>query len=580
LEPVAELHDRHDHLSAEPAQASSEEAVLNAEDRFRRARRITDSAISHLELEDLLQLLLDEILELLSCDTAAVLLLDQASQQLIARAAKGVEEEVRQGVRVPLGVGFAGTIASERKPIILAKVDATTVTNPVLWEKGIRCMLGVPLLSSGQVLGVLHVGSFTDRAFDQDDVLLLELVAERVANAVQSGLAGSEHRAAAVLQRSLLPSALPKLAEFEFASRYAPAEHGGVGGDWYDAFVLPSGDVWVMTGDVAGHGLWPAVVMGRLRSALRSYALMGMAPEDVLQAANRKLQHFEGAATATVVCGVFAPPFDEYRFVSAGHPPPVVVESDGSVRLLPVEPAPPLGAVPELRAHSLRGSLTPGMLFFLYTDGLIERRGVSLDVGFEELCRAVRPVDPEQVCREVMDALIGSYIPADDVAVLAIGRREAATTVPSDATTTPVPSSEVSSRLFANSPSSVSDARAFVVETLTGLDARTVESTALMVSELATNAVMHGNAQFQLTLEINQDLVHVEVTDFGPGRPLSQETSFDDDHGRGMQIIRRLAHAWGVQSRPIGTGKTVWFTLGSTLAESKEGSAVAAKGGP
>jgi serine phosphatase RsbU (regulator of sigma subunit) len=128
-----------------------------------------------------------------------------------------------------------------------------------------------------------------------------------------------------VLQRSLLPSALPKHPQFEFASRYVPAERGDVGGDWYDAFVLPSGDVWVMTGDVVGHGLNPAIVMGRLRSAMRSYALLGMAPEDVIRGANRKLQYFEPGAMATVFCGVLSPPFDELRSCSAGHPPPVIL---------------------------------------------------------------------------------------------------------------------------------------------------------------------------------------------------------------------------------------------------------------
>ena len=213
-------------------------------------------------------------------------------------------------------------------------MDSTTVANPILWERGIRTMLGVPLVSGGSLVGVLHVGSFTERTFDDNEVMLLELVADKVAGSVEVGLAESERRAAAVLQRSLLPSALPKHPHVRFASRYAPAERGGIGGDWYDAFELPSGDFWVMTGDVVGHGLQPAIVMGRLRSALRSYALLGMSPEDMLRAANRKLLKFEPGALATVACCVLAAPYDEVRMCLAGHLPPVLCDPDGEPRLL------------------------------------------------------------------------------------------------------------------------------------------------------------------------------------------------------------------------------------------------------
>jgi len=235
--------------------ADSATALERAEERLRDIDMVTASGSSQLDVDDLLPMLLDRVLGLLLCDTAAVLLYDDASNQLLARAARGVEEEVRQGVRVPVGAGFAGRIAAERRPVVLGKVDPSTVTNPILWEKGIRTMLGVPMLAGGNLVGVLHVGSYSRRTFSEDDVLLLELAADRIGSAVQAGIAESERRAAGVLQRSLLPSAFPRIAQFEFASRYAPAEMGGIGGDWYDAFVLPNGDVWVMTGDVAGHGL-------------------------------------------------------------------------------------------------------------------------------------------------------------------------------------------------------------------------------------------------------------------------------------------------------------------------------------
>lgn len=384
---------------------------------------LTDSALAHLDVDRLLDVLLERVLGLLSADTAAVLLLDDGSRELVARAARGVEEEVRQGVRVPLGAGFAGRVAAERRPVVLTRVDATTVTNPILWEKGIRVMLGVPLLSQGQVIGVLHVGRFTDRYFENTDVELLELAAERVAGAVQASLHETERSAARVLQRSLLPSALPETPEIRFASRYVPAEVGGVGGDWYDAFLLPSGQLWVIVGDVAGHGLRPAVVMGRLRSALRAYALEGWASEEVLRLADRKLQHFEAGVTATVACATFDPPFDHFRVASAGHPPPIYAGPGGPAVLVPVVPAPPLGVVDRLEPVAVAGDMEADAVLLLYTDGLVERRGERLDLGLERLRAATTAGDPEAVCRRVMDVLIGNRIPQDDVAVLAAHRR-------------------------------------------------------------------------------------------------------------------------------------------------------------
>src|SRR5262249_31591953 len=149
------------------------------------------------------------------------------------------------GVRIPLGVGFAGSIAAQRGPIRLDHVDASTVSNPILWETGIRVMLGVPLLAGDDLVGVLHVGRLDDRAFTQEDADLLQVVAERVAAATQAKSLTVERAAAELLERSLLPGRLPEYAELDFAARYVPAAGRMVGGDWYDAFTLPSGELWI-----------------------------------------------------------------------------------------------------------------------------------------------------------------------------------------------------------------------------------------------------------------------------------------------------------------------------------------------
>jgi signal transduction histidine kinase/CheY-like chemotaxis protein len=149
--------------------------------RLRKLQAVTETALGHLALDDLLNALLNHIRDVLSTDTAAVLLLNDEATALVARAAKGLEEEVERGVTIPLGKGFAGRIAAERRPVILDYVEHSNVLNPLLREKGVQSLLGVPLLVSGRVLGVLHVGSLTRRTFTKDDVHLLRLVADRAA---------------------------------------------------------------------------------------------------------------------------------------------------------------------------------------------------------------------------------------------------------------------------------------------------------------------------------------------------------------------------------------------------------------
>src|SRR5690606_27970341 len=143
---------------------------------------------------------------------------------------------VRQGVRVPVGHGFAGRVASEHRPVVLDEVRPDNVWNPVLWEKGIRAMLGVPVTDGRDVVGVLHVGRLSATGFRKADVQILELVADRAATAARARRRAAEGEAGRALQRSLLASTPPRIGQLSFASRYVPSGIGGVGGDWYDVF--------------------------------------------------------------------------------------------------------------------------------------------------------------------------------------------------------------------------------------------------------------------------------------------------------------------------------------------------------
>jgi signal transduction histidine kinase len=172
-------------------------------DQLRRIQSISDAALSHLELEHLLDELLVRIRDALETDTAAFLLLDEETDELVARAARGLEEEVEAGTRIPVGKGFAGKVAAERRAIALDDVDHGHVLNPILRQKGIKSLLGAPLIVRGRVLGVVHVGTLTARTFTPGDAELLQLAADRAALAIDHGRAYEAERALAERLRRL-----------------------------------------------------------------------------------------------------------------------------------------------------------------------------------------------------------------------------------------------------------------------------------------------------------------------------------------------------------------------------------------
>jgi len=204
---------------------------------------IAEVDLSGLSAEDAAARLLDVLRDVLAVDTAVVLLTDPTGTQLEAFAASGLEEGVRQRFRLPVGGGFAGRIAATRAAAVLDDVEASEVLNPILLRKGVRSTSGVPLVVGRTLLGVLHVGATHQRAFDSDDVAVLQLVGERIAHAVYAEQTSTDRATALTLQRSLLPGRLPEVEGLEFASRFVPARGSRVGGDWFDAFALPDGRV-------------------------------------------------------------------------------------------------------------------------------------------------------------------------------------------------------------------------------------------------------------------------------------------------------------------------------------------------
>jgi serine phosphatase RsbU (regulator of sigma subunit) len=389
-----------------------------AEEKLRRLRAVTDSALSSLELDEMLTELLDRTRDLLGADTAAIMLVDHASRELVATASSGLEEEVRRGIRVPIGRGFTGGIAARGEPATIDHVDHETVYSQILIDKHLAAMVGVPMQAGGQLIGVLHIGSLTPRQFTDDDVELLRLVADRAAMATRAQLSRLDRAATLALQRSLLPAHPPPIPGLQLATHYLPGAEVGVGGDWYDIFALPSGHVGIAIGDVAGSGLRAAVVMGRIRSALRAYALETDDPADVLCRLDRKIQLFEPDAMATVIYAVMAPDHARITLSVAGHLPPIMVMTNDT-SVIDVPPDLPLGAY----AHAPRRRTTidfpAGSVLLFYTDGLVERREQLVTAGIERLAARLRVGAPDRVCTAAL-SLLDEDVASDDVAVLAV----------------------------------------------------------------------------------------------------------------------------------------------------------------
>jgi phosphoserine phosphatase RsbU/P len=362
-------------------------------------------------------------------DTATLLLLDASGTTLEPAASSGLGRRWRGATHVRLGSGFAGTVAAQRRPVILDQVDERSVVNPILRDAGVRRLLGVPVDGPDGLLGVLHVGSLSERTFGADDVARMEQLSAGIGQRLSEQRKHDAHLAALVFQRSLLPAAPPDVEGLDLAVRYLPAE-GDLGGDWYDIFVLPSGKVGVVMGDVEGHGLRSAVVMGRLRSALRAYALEHDDPAEVLSRLDRKLCHFEGEITATVIYAVTEPPFDTLLICTAGHPPPLVArpgQSRAQEAQLPAGLI--LGIDPhrERQSHELFFEQDAALVF--YTDGLVERAGTDSAQPYEWkerlnlVCRAIHSAqDAETICSRVIATGLGDESVEDDVAIIAMRR--------------------------------------------------------------------------------------------------------------------------------------------------------------
>jgi sigma-B regulation protein RsbU (phosphoserine phosphatase) len=415
---VGTAHDVTEHREAQE-QAARAEVAIEVAHRLANLQRITEAALTHLSLEELLPELLERVCHTLQLDDAAMFLLDDDGETLVLRAARGAGEH-DIGFRLAVGGGFAGRVASERRVIVLDERAYEQVATPELRDARVQTMIGVPLMVGGEVLGVLHVGSRTEREFGTDEIALLELAAERAALAIEHArIYERERTIAETLQRALLPGKVPDLSPMSAAVRYVPAS-ADIGGDWYDVIPLPDGQVGVVLGDVTGHGLDAAALMAQLRHSLRAYALERMAPDEVASRLDLMIHSPDLERLATLVYAVISPDLT-VSYVNAGHLPPLIVSPDRGVTFLDGKGGVPIGcqAGGYVTEQAVLGR---GDIFVLYTDGLIERRGESIEDGLARLRSAAAggPAEPAELADHLLRILMPGNDGEDDIALLAI----------------------------------------------------------------------------------------------------------------------------------------------------------------
>ena len=504
---------------------------------------ITDSALGYMSLEDMLSELLERIRGALGVDTAAVLLLDEDRGVLVARAARGLEEEVRQGVQVPMARGFAGHVAAQARPIVIEDLDRADVVNPILRQRGIRSMLGVPVHVEGRVIGVMHIGTLVRRDFDEDDVTLLQLAADRAAFAIDNARISEQRAVTELMQRTLLPDALPEIPGMRFSAKYLPAGSGiKIGGDWYDVFQLTSGRLAFVIGDVVGRGVLAASVMAEIRTALRAYMVQGHALTEVVSMLNDLLVSMGRRRGATLSILELDPEAEELEAVSAGHLPPLLIDPSGEARLLEHKPGLPVGVRVGHHYQARSFPCPTGTRILMYTDGLIERRGEPIDEGFERLAAAAEAVarrTDSSFADRVYRALVDETPLEDDIALLAIETE---------------PLGDTLEMTLPARPYVLGGLRNTLGRWLRAAGANEDElfDITLSTSEAATNAIEHAygarEASFTISCERDGRDVTVVVCDAGRWRTVRSRGG-----GRGLEIMRALLDSVVVDSNHAGT---------------------------
>jgi anti-sigma regulatory factor (Ser/Thr protein kinase)/putative methionine-R-sulfoxide reductase with GAF domain len=517
---------------------------------------VTDTALGYISLEEMLSELLERIRSSLRADTAAVLLLDADRGVLVARAARGLEEEVRQGVQIPLARGFAGRVAAQARPIVIEDLSHAEVVNPILRQRGIRSLLGVPVQVDGRVIAVMHVGTLQRREFDEEDISAMQHAADRAAVAIENAQLSEQRAVTEIMQRTLLPHALPEVPGVRFSAKYLPAGSGvKIGGDWYDVLQLANGRLAFVIGDVVGRGVLAATVMSEIRTALRAYLAEGHELSHVMALLNDLLVSMGRNRSATATIFEFDLERGELEAVSAGHLPALLMTPDGEAGYLEQLQGLPLGISIGQEYTPQLYSFPVGSALLLYTDGLIERRGESIEEGLTRLRTAAEgpgTAGDVSLADRVYHGLLDETTLEDDVALLAIES---------------LPLQRTMQLTLEADTGELAGLRRTLGRWLAGQGVQEEDlfGMTLAASEAAGNAIEHAygahEATFNFICERDDKEVRVIVRDEGSWRE-----SRPYGRGRGLGIMRALVDSAEIERGEQGTTVTLSKRLPGSAA--------------
>lgn len=457
----------------------------------------------------------------------------------------GALSEVLRGVRPVFGDSAAARAALPE----LLGADRTV-------PNGHRAILA-PLRGRRRVIGAAVFVRRPDRpAFEPNDLLVAAQLATHTALGIDKAvLYGREAYIADELQRTMLPDSLPQPTGVRLASRYLPAaETARVGGDWYDAIPLPGSRVALVVGDVMGHSMTSAAIMGQLRTTAQTLAGLDLPPQEVLHHLDEQAQRLGTDRMATCMYAVYDPVSHRITIANAGHPPPVLLHLGGRAEVLRVPPGAPIG-VGGVDFEAVELDAPAGATLLLYTDGLVESRLRDVWTGIEQLrerlAATAQLTGPdhspplEALCDDVLD-MLGPGDRDDDIALLA-------------ARFDGIAPSDVAYWFLEPEDAAPGRARRLARRALSrwGLEELS-DAVELLVSEVVTNAVRYAERPVTLRL-LRTDVLRCEVGDDSPQLPRQRRARDTDEGGRGLFLVNRLARRWGATR--LSSGKVVWFEL-------------------
>jgi serine phosphatase RsbU (regulator of sigma subunit)/anti-sigma regulatory factor (Ser/Thr protein kinase) len=550
------------------AQALERSRLFDAEQLLRvrseRLQNMTAALGNALTRQDVADVVVNEIGTAVGADATALAVVVEERGLIRTVAWRGFDEDaLDEGFfEVPLDAASPGTRALRRRTSTFYETAdelRAEFANPGM-VAGHESYLFMPLIAGRRANALLVLSWAEAYPLAQDERRFVEALAGQAAQALDRATHyETEQTIAETLQRSVLPVSLPRIEGVQLAARYLPGTAElDVGGDWFDAIPLPDGRLGLVVGDVVGKGVQAASTMAQLRNALRAFSLDRMKPSSTIARLNRLAEEVVETAFATIVYAVLDPDARVCRITAAGHPPPLVAYPDGRVELVEGGRGLPLGAGPDTKYSHAVLELPVGTVLVLYSDGLVERRGHTIDEGLEKLRQAALdgPREPEELVEHVLERMVGDAERGDDIALLAVRLMAVA----------PQP-------LQLRIPSSVDslDLVRDVLRTwlagaaLSRLDAQDV---VLAVWEACANAIEHavdpGGDHVDVRADIFDGRVRISVEDTGSWLPPTER----EDRGLGLRLIYDSMSSVHVAPGDAGTRVTFEKALAATTEPS------------